>query len=694
MFTRSTCRLVVVLAFATLCGYANAGEPEDRLLKLSDVFELEHASDPQISPDGQAVVYVRNFMDIMTDRRRSNLWTIRFDGSKHRPLTSGMENDSSPRWSPDGTRLAYVSTADGSAQIYMRWMDTGQEAKITRLQHSPGELSWSPDGKWLAFSMFVPSSPEPFVKMPEKPEGATWAPDAKVIRRARYRADGAGYLEQGFTHLFIVSAEGGTPRQLTRGDFHHGGGYDWTPDGKAIIFSANRRADWEFEGRDSEVYEISVATGKLRQLTKRYGPDLDPKVSPDGAKVAYLGFDDKHLGAQTFQLYVMNRDGSDSRCVTEKFDRSLGSLTWRSDGRGVYAQFDKHGDTKLAYVSLDGKVTPLTGSVGGLSLGRPYEGGSYSIAPNGRFAFTHTTPDHPADVAVGSASEGETRRITKLNADVFDYRDLADVEELWFNSSFDQRRVQGWIVKPPGFDPSKRYPLILEIHGGPFANYGPRFAMEMQLYAASGYVVLYINPRGSTSYGHEFANLIHHAYPGNDYDDLMSGVDAVIEKGYVDQNRLFVTGGSGGGVLTSWIVGKTGRFAAAVVAKPVINWYSFALTSDIYPFVHRYWFSGLPWEVPGEYMRRSPLSLVGNVSTPTMLLSGEHDYRTPIGEAEQFFHALKLRGIETVMIRIPEASHGITKRPSNLIAKVAFILKWFERHQVKDHTDLGVKVSD
>ena len=326
-------------------------------------------------------------------------------------------------------------------------------------------------------------------------------------------------------------------------------------------------------------------------------------------------------------------------------------------------------------------MEPLVGGVGGLSLGRPYAGSSFSASENGVLAYTYSIPLRPADVGIVAPGDAEGIRLTDLNADLFDHKALAEIEEIWFDSSHDGRKIQGWIAKPPGFDPNRKYPLILEIHGGPFANYGNRFASEIQLYAAAGYVVLYANPRGSTSYGGEFGNLIHHNYPGEDYDDLMSGVDAVIERGYVDSERLYVTGGSGGGVLTAWMVGKTERFRAAVVAKPVINWYSFVLTADSYPFFYKYWFPGFPWDEPEHYMARSPLSPVGNVETPTMLLTGEADHRTPISETEQYYQALKLRKIETAMVRIPGASHGIANRPSQLIAKVAYILEWFERHQ-------------
>ena len=311
-------------------------------------------------------------------------------------------------------------------------------------------------------------------------------------------------------------------------------------------------------------------------------------------------------------------------------------------------------------------------------MGRPYSSGSFSVSQSGKIAFTQCSSQSPSDVAILDGTK--VTKLTSLNGDLFAFKKLGNVEEIQFKSSHDGLELEGWIVKPPHFDPDKKYPLILEIHGGPFANYGPRFAAELQLFASAGYVVFYMNPRGSTSYGQKFANYIHHNYPNHDYDDLMSGVDEVLKMGYVNKEKLYVTGGSGGGVLTSWIVGKTDRFKAAVVVKPVINWYSFALTSDSYNYFYKYWFSGFPWDKPEEYMKRSPISLVGNVKTPTMLLTGTQDYRTPMSETEQYFQALKLRKIDTALVRIPGASHSIASRPSQLVAKVAYILKWFETH--------------
>jgi acylaminoacyl-peptidase len=301
------------------------------------------------------------------------------------------------------------------------------------------------------------------------------------------------------------------------------------------------------------------------------------------------------------------------------------------------------------------------------------------VAENGRLAYTRAAPDAPAALATGTSSH-DIATLTGLSDGLLRERALGAVEDIGWNSAADGRAIQGWLIKPPGFDPTRKYPLLLEIHGGPFASYGPSFAAELQLYAAAGYLVLYLNPRGSTGYGEEFADLIHLAYPGRDYDDLMSGVDTVIGRGYVDAGRLFVTGGSGGGVLTAWIVGHTNRFRAAVVVKPVINWTSFVLTADMTSYFYRYWFDGFPWDNVEAYWKRSPLAYVGSVQTPTMLMTGEVDYRTPSSEAEQFYEALKLRKIDTALVRVPNASHDISARPSLLIDKVAYVLAWFRAH--------------
>jgi acylaminoacyl-peptidase len=648
-------------------------------LDLLDIFNMEFISDPQISPDGKHIVYVRNFKDVMTDRNLSNLWMINFDGTGNRALTTGNQNDNSPRWSHDGTKLVFKSNKeDEKTKLYLMDIQSGVSYALTNTKYAPSNMVWSHDDSMLAFTMFVPKGKASPIKMPGKPEGAKWNSPPIYIDDMNYRRDGSGYVKPGNTQLFTLPIQGGTPRQLTFEDFNHGGP-QWSLDDSKLYFSANFHKEEEFEPQDSEVYVLELSNGKTQALTDRYGPDGSPKVSPDGKHIAYLGNDDKYLGYQLSLLYVMDADGSNSKCLSTDFDRSVSNIHWDSKGKGLYFQYDDQGKTKLAHMSLKGELTVITDNLGGLSLGRPYNAATFSVSNKDSFAFTLGTTQHPADLGVGNSKS--IQRLTYVNDDLFSYKIIGNVEEIWWESSYDNQKIQGWIVTPPDFDPNKKYPLILEIHGGPFASYGSVYSAEVQAFAAAGYVVLYSNPRGSTGYGEDFGNLIHHNYPNNDYDDLMSGVDAVIEKGYIDTDYLFVTGGSGGGVLTAWIVGKTDRFKAAVVAKPVINWYSFVLYADGVQFFSKYWFGKKPWEDPDNYLKRSPLSYVANVTTPTMLLTGEEDYRTPIAESEQFYAALKLEGVETAMVRIPGASHGIANRPSNLIGKISAILTWFEKYK-------------
>jgi dipeptidyl aminopeptidase/acylaminoacyl peptidase len=651
--------------------------------KPLDVFDLQWVSDPQISPDGRSIAYVRMSFDIKSDRPRGVVWLVGIDGKHARPL-SGAATSTKPRWSPDGTRLAYLGAgADGSTQLFVYWTDSGATAAISNFTETPSSLAWSPDGRWLGFTLPVAAERKPLkVELPEAPKNVHWADPPKLIDRMVFRADGEGYLPNVFSQLFIIGADGGAARQLTQGDFDHSGTPAFDVDGKSVLITANRRDDADYEPIDTEIYRVDLSDGSIHALTDRRGPDHNPVVSPDGKHIAYLGFDDKRLGYQATQLYVMDSDGGHSHSLTPTLDRDAAAPRWTGDSRQLIFQYGDHGSTKIAAIDLGGKMRILADDLGGNDVTRPYSGGSFSVAAGGRFAYTKAASLAPAALATGT-SPRDIATLTALSDTVLGQRTLGAVEELSFESSVDRRRIQGWIVKPPGFDAAKKYPLLLEIHGGPFASYGPSFAAEIQLYAAAGYVVLYLNPRGSTGYGEEFADLIHHDYPDNDYGDLMSGVDAVIGRGYVDDQRLFVTGGSGGGVLTAWIVGHTDRFRAAVVVKPVINWTSFVLTADMTNYFYRYWFAGFPWDDVQSYWKRSPLAYVGNVRTPTMLMTGEVDYRTPSSEAEQFYQALKLRKIDTALVRVPNASHDISARPSLLIDKVAYVLAWLKTHDVK-----------
>jgi dipeptidyl aminopeptidase/acylaminoacyl peptidase len=681
----SQARIAAALVGAT---FAFAASPTLRAqeashkLSVMDEFQIQLPTDPQISPDGKKIVYVRRFADPMTDKRYSNLWIINSDGTDHRPITTGNRNDVSPRWSPDGLRLAYLSDADGKQQLYIRWMDTGQTARITNLEQAPDSINWSPDGKMLSFSSLVLGKGPHIADLPAPPSGAKWADPPTAYDRLVYRFNGSGYLKPGYMQLFVVDSEGGAPRQVTNGNFPNGGNEfspnraSWTPDGKYLIASVNRHPESDHEYQDTEVYEFSVADGSFRPLTNRKGPDNSPAVSPNGKLIAYTGYDDRYQGHQTTKLYLMNRDGTGSHSISDKLDRDVQDPQWAPDNGGVFFRYDDQGDSKIAFYSVEGVLKKIADHLA--STTGAGGSGTFSLSHTGLIALTYGRTDNPGDIAISNL--GALKVLTSLNQELLTQEKPGHAEEFSFESSKDNRKIQGWIVHPPDFDPAKKYPLVLEIHGGPFADYGDRFDFEKQVLASKGYVVLYINPRGSTSYGEDFANLIHHAYPGDDFYDLNSGVDAVIAKGYIDTNNLFVTGGSGGGVLTCWTIEHTERFRAAASLYPVINWYSFALTSDI-PFITKYWFPGLPWDNTDNYMQRSLTNLVSKVKTPTLVMTGEADYRTPISEAEQFYEALKLLNVETVLVRVPEEPHGIGRRPSHHIAKMLYIAGWFEQHK-------------
>lgn len=657
--------------------------PGPRILTAQDLFSLEQATDPQVRPGGKQVAYVRASNDINSDRTRRSIWIVDTATGAQQPLITGTGNAMSPRWSPDGRRLAYVSTAEGSPQLFVRWMDSGATARVATLSDAPDSIAWSPDGRSIAFLMFTGATGPSLTSgaPPKKPEGATWAEPLKIIEGLRYKTDAEGFLKPGAGQVYVVSADGGAPRQLTSGAVDNQGPLSWSRDGSRILFASARETGWEHDPALVDLYELTVATGAVKRLTTRLGPDFAPALSPDGKLIAYLGFDDKKTAYHDTHLYVANADGSNPRRLATNLDRSIDDFRWSEDGRSITFQYVDRAVTRLARVDLSGKVLPMAVELGGGALDRPYSGGGFDMK-SGVVAYTRATTSRPADLYVEAG--GKSVQATRLNEDLLGAKTLGKVEYLEVKSSLDGQEVPAWLVYPPNYDPSRKYPLILEIHGGPNTSYGPYFATDMQLYAAAGYIVLYTNPRGSTSYGEAIANQIDKKYPGPDYDDLISAVDAAIAKGNVDDRNLFVTGGSGGGVLTAWIIGKTDRFRAAATQKPVINWTTEALTSDIPLVTAGYWFAKMPWEDQQSYWERSPLSLVGNVKTPTLVVVGENDHRTPASEAAQYYQALQLRKVPSAFVIVPGASHGgIAARPSQSGAKAGAIIAWFEKYRVK-----------
>ena len=676
--------LPAIAFFLPWCASAQTEEQQHPLFDAMDVFELEWASDPQIAPDGQTIVYVRRSFEIMSDTGRADLWEVSLNGDFHRPLKTDSGRSTSPRWSPDGSKLAFFSRENGSSQIHVRWMETQQTTVISNLQQSPSDLAWSPDGKWLAFTMDVKKKTKPIAKRRTAPEGARWAKAPVTVTTTRYQYDGRGIVDPAHRHVFVIPAEGGVARQLTEGDFNHFGKLAWTLDSLEIFFSADRSEDWELRSDEADIYAVALANGRLRQISDSPGAERNPVIAPSGKILAFSYQERRPLAFTPNRIALLDLQTKDMTILTDNLDGDANNIFWAEDSKSLYFSFDERGMRHIRNITRTKVVTTVASAVGGTTIGRPYISGGFDHK-NGVVAFTQGSQHRPSDVAVIKNKRLEV--VTALNDDLLDYRTLGEVTEVTYNSTFDGQEIQGWYVTPPNFDPSKKYPLILEIHGGPHLAYGPHFSAELQLMAAAGYVVFYNNYRGSLSYGEDFALLLQYKYSSvEDFADHMSGIDALIERGFVDEDNLFIAGGSAGGIATAYAVGLTDRFNAAVAAKPVINWISKTLTADSMVGQIYHQFPGPPWQHFEHYWKRSPLSLVGNVVTPTLLLTGEEDRRTPMSETEQFYQALRLRGVDSAMVRLPGASHGIASKPSRLITKVDHILAWFERYKGRQST--------
>jgi dipeptidyl aminopeptidase/acylaminoacyl peptidase len=653
---------------------AFSGAEEIKLLDMETYMEMESVGSPNISPDGSLILFTRGWIDKMEDRSQSNLWLVDVHGQRARELSHGNWRDSSPVWSPDGKRIAFLSDRDGTTQVHIMWLDTREVAQLTHLESSPSGLVWSPNGKMLAFTIFTQDTKSILpVKLPQRPRGARWADPAVVIDRLSWSRDGRGPVPKGYSHIYVLDAAlGGTPHVLTSGDYSHSDP-KWSADSKTIYFSAIRKPEAEYQNGDSEIYSVSLESLDIKVLTDRKGPDRGAVVSPDGKWIAYTGYDEQNFTSHLSSLYLMDSDGGQKRLLAGELPNSPSSVTWAGDNSGVYYSMSENGVSNICFVSIEGSVKKIT-------QGNHYLSG-FSLAENSQVATVRSTFYNPGALITFNLNKpDELTELVDFNSDILPDITLGKVEEMWFKSP-DGLDLQAWIIKPAKFEDGKKYPMLLYIHGGPWSMYSVRFNWDWQNFAANGYAVLYMNPRGSTGYGQDFVNGIQYSYPGKDFDDLMAGVDAAIAKGFIDTRNLFVCGGSGGGVLTAWIVGHTDRFRAAVSMRPVINWHSFVGTTDGASWYRQ--FKTYPWEDPVEYAERSPLHYVANVTTPTMVMTGEADLRTPISQSEEYYRALKMLKKETLLVRMPDEFHG-WRRPSHQMLRQLYLMAWFEKYRIKD----------
>ncbi|MCI0663379.1 MAG: S9 family peptidase [Acidobacteria bacterium] len=677
-----------------------------RMITEMDLFKFVWIADPQISPDGSRVVFVRVWVNQKMDRYETALWLVPTTGGPARQLTTGPR-DLSPRWSPDGKQLVFSRSVEKEGkpqppQIYLLTFEGGEAQPLTELSRGASGAEWSPDGKTIAFT----STEDPDKKDKTMTEGGELkdkqperVSDVRVITRAVYRSNNSGYLNPTrhghIWKLTLPEVTGGLskPAQITRGKFDETN-FSWSTDGSRLYFTANRVLEPYYDSPRSDLYSIAPDGSDEKKILSFEGQLRDYTFNSDGKRIAFAGPETKNPPNSYTQpdLYVAdNVFGTKPRNLTANYDFDIGGgitgdqhtprggnpggAIWSRDGRSIIVNVAEHGRSNLK------RIDAATGKVEELTRG-DQEVISYTATPDAsKIAMVSSTSINLGDLFLLDTASGKLTQLTKINDELFSQLNLTHPEEIWYES-FDGKRIQGWIQKPPNFDPSKKYPFIIQIHGGPHAAYGFTFTHEFQWMAAKGYVVLYTNPRGSTSYGQDFGNIIQYNYPGDDYKDLMKGVDEVLKRGYIDEKRLGVTGGSGGGVLTNWTVGQTNRFAAAVSQRSIADWAGFWYTADFTLFKPT-WFRGAPWEDPEDFKKRSPITYVNNITTPMMFIEGEVDWRTPPNEGgEILFRALKYRKVPTVMVRFPNESHELSRsgQPWHRIERLQHIVNWFDKY--------------
>ena len=666
-----------------------------RKINAQDLLTMRFVSEPQLSPDGTLVAFVSRWIDPEKNRYFSNLWLVATRGGESRRFTVGDYGDTSPRWSPDGGRIAFISDRSDSSQIWLIPVDGGEAAQLTKLEEGNiGSLAWSPDGTKIAFSFrAIPAADRKAEREAREEEHRSYPP--RVIRRAGYREDGIGYNGGERWRLQAVSAETGDVNQLTSEDYDDGSPA-WSPDGKTVAFVSNRSEDADLMPGCQDLWLIPSDGGAAWRVTKQSGHMQNPVWSPDGAEIAYIGHDrpDEIWGVSDPHLWVVSVESGEARDLTFGLDRPVGHhtlgdtsesevgaapLIWSVDGTRLFFLVSDRGSCHLYSVNRSGGE-PIQLTQGAIDVC------SFSAGSETRqLALQVGSAAEPGDVYLLStrdSDESTPSRLTDLNREWKAKLSLSTPEEIWFDTH-DGKKIQGWVVKPPDFDPHRKYPLILEIHGGPHTQYGNAFFHEFQFLAAQGYVVLYTNPRGSKGYGEAFTGAIRGTWGEPELNDLIAGVDYVIDQGYADSERLGVTGGSYGGFMTNWAVGHTDRFKAAVTQRSVTNMISMAGTCDVQLMGDRTYFPSEVWEDPTLYWKLSPLSYVQNISTPLLILHSEGDLRCPIEQGEQLFIALKRLKREVEFVRYPgEASHDLSRSgpPDLRIDRLGRIVEWMDKH--------------
>lgn len=662
-----------------------------RPITAEDLYRFQVVNEAEISPDGGHVVYSRQWVKEDTEEKYSNLWIVPTAGGASSQFTVGDHVDSKPHWSPDGTRIAFLSNREDKKQpqLYLIPVSGGEARQLTDLQGEFGALSWSPDGMKILIQFR--KKDQDAVEREKDETRKELGVVSRHVTRVFYKRDGEGYLPQERWHLWVIDVETGDARQLTDGNVHDEIDPGWSPDGEHIIYLSNYAEDPDLAPDMMDIYLLSVEDRKVRRLKTPVGPKQKPVFSPDGSRIAYLGKEGRGVGWKNSSLWVVPVDGSgEATNLTASLDLEVSDATindlpgglpmsppaWSGDGQRIYFQVSTQGKTVIQSIAADGEGNSLETVVGGQGT----VGDFTHDQEQNRIAYLYGDMTHPADVWLMDLNQGKPRQLTQVNDALLKEVDLGSAEEVWFENN-DGTELQGWILKPPGFDPARTYPSIMEIHGGPRTQYGYLFMHEFFALAAQGYVVYFSNPRGSRGYGESFSKEINNDWGAPAYEDLMAWADYMEQQPYIDPERMGVTGGSYGGYMTVWIIGHTDRFRAAVTQRCVSNWISMVGSSDVNWAFQREFGDEPPWEDLENYWRLSPISAIGSASTPTLVIHSENDLRCPIEQGEQVFVALKRLGVETEMVRFPEEFHGLSRggRTDRRVERLHHITRWFDR---------------
>ncbi|WP_420629057.1 S9 family peptidase [Candidatus Leptofilum sp.] len=665
-------------------------QAEKRPITADDLYKLELVSDPQISPDGSRIIFGLTRVDRKTEKKYSNLWLVPSDGSRPaRQFTYGDQTDTHPRWSPDGRSLAFLSNRkdEKQFQIYVIPINGGEARPVTKMEGSFAGFVWSPDGR--SFATQFRKKDAAAIEREKDEHKKKLGIVSRHITGLDYKFDGGGYTPQEKWHIWTIDAASGEATQLTDGDKFSETQPQWTPDGRSLIFISNRDPQPDLNWDQTELYRIPATGGKMELISSQEGRKNSHTISPDGNWIAFMGRRQKGRWYQNDCLYIVPINGGTARNLSGETDLHLSTVTltdvgsgtsqtlptWSADGRTITIQATEKGNQPVLAFSTDSdnpgyqRIINNAGLVGSFSLD----------ASQQTIAYLWGDLSAPARICTLNLADGATQTLTQFNNQLLAELEVGNIEEVWFKAK-DGTDLHGWIMTPPNFDPSQKYPSILEIHGGPQTQYGRAYFHELHLLAAQGYVVYWSNPRGSQGYGEDFAGAIYNRWGTVDFEDVMAWADYVEKLPYIDSERMGVTGGSYGGYMTTTIIGRTNRFKAAVAQRVVSNFISFYGSSDM-NIGTEYLFGAekAPWEDLENYWRQSPISTIGNATTPTLVIHSEADYRCDHEQGEQLFVALKKLGVDTELVLFPEESHGLSRagRTDRRIERLNHMIRWF-----------------